>query len=406
MLVQNRLSHIDTPIPSASSGTAGQAFGGKDAALKVSIFTQLADTRADWQHLLETGCANPYQSFEWVSAWYETLGREHGIEPAIAVVHREDKAVLLLPMGAEVTAGVRTLSFLGHQNGNQNTGCWDADFYAKAGPDEIEEILSSLCRQAGADLLALHNVPESWLGRPHPLVLHGAAPSPSPVFMRSLPSDFQVLFTETHSKSARKKLLRKERLLRAVGDYKVVKAQTPEEIRLGLEAFVDQRTKRAAKAGIPNAFSTPVAVDFLSRLLNATTERRPLDVWFLDVGGAIRATYLCLENAGTIYSYSNSISHDDMEANSPGNILFLEILRCACADKSLNMLDFGLGAEPYKKAWADPVSLKDSFIAFTWKGALKKGLDRSRTHMKSAIRNSGYLWPLVRRVRKWKAGLS
>ncbi|POF28908.1 GNAT family N-acetyltransferase [Roseibium marinum] len=379
---------------------------GKDAALKVSVFTRLSDARTDWQHLKDAGYVNPYQSYEWVSAWYETLGREHGIDPVIAVVHRRDKAVLLLPMGVECSAGIRTLSFLGHQNGNQNTGCWDADFYAQAGREEIEEILVSLCRQAGTDLLALHNVPENWHGRSHPFVLHRAAPSPSPVFMRSLPSDFQVLFTETHSKSARKKLLRKERLLRAAGQYRVVKAITPEEIRQGLDAFVDQRAKRAAKAGIPNAFSTAVSVDFLSRLLNTETKVRPLDVWFLETGGTIRATYLCIEHAGTIYSYSNSISHDDMEAYSPGNILFLEILRSACAAEGVNMLDFGLGAEPYKRAWADPVALKDSFLAVTWKGALKKGLDRTRTHAKSAIRNSDFLWPLVRQLRKWKAGLS
>ncbi|WP_165814589.1 GNAT family N-acetyltransferase [Labrenzia sp. 011] len=378
---------------------------GDAPVLQVSMFTQLSDARADWQHLKETGCVNPYQSYEWASAWYETLGREHGIDAVIGVVQQGGKPVLILPMGIESSAGIRTLCFLGHQNGNQNTGCWDADFYARASREDIEGILVSLCRQAGTDLLALHNVPETWHGRPHPFVLQGAAPSPSPVFMRPLPADFQVLFTDTHSKSARKKLLRKERLLREAGDYRVVKARTREEIRQGLDAFVEQRTKRAAKAGIPNAFSTPVAIDFLSRLLNAETEDRPLDVWFLETAGAIRATYLCIEQAGTIYSYSNSISHDDMEANSPGNILFLEILRYACADERLNMLDFGLGAEPYKKAWADPVALKDSFIAVTWKGALKKGLDRARTHAKAAIRNSRYLWPLVRRVRKWKAGL-
>ena len=64
----------------------------------------------------------------------------------------------------------------------------------------------------------LENVPETWLGRDHPLVFKGATSSPSPVFARALPSDFGQLFNDTHSKSSRKNLLRKERHLHGVVD--------------------------------------------------------------------------------------------------------------------------------------------------------------------------------------------
>jgi len=379
---------------------------GAASPLQITVFRQPSEAEADWRHFQEEGFLNPYQSYDWVSAWYDTLGKAQGIEALIAVVRKEGKAVALLPMGLESSAGIRTLAFLGHQNGNQNTGCWDADFYARASSEEMRDLLVRLSREASADLLVLHNVPETWYGRPHPFVLKGAVTSPSPVFMRALPSDFATLFAQTHSKSSRKKLLRKQRLLREAGDYRAAKAQTRQEISDGLAAFLEQRAKRAAKAGIPNAFSTPVARDFLSRLLASDAEDRLVDVWFLETGGAIRSTYLCIEYAGTIYSYSNSISHDDMEANSPGRILFMEIMNHACADKNLTMLDFGLGEEPYKTSWADPVPLKDSLLAVTWKGSLQKDLARLRTRVKSAVRNSTFLWPLVRRLRKWKAGLS
>ncbi|MCX2723264.1 GNAT family N-acetyltransferase [Roseibium salinum] len=378
-------------------------------ALQLSLYSTPGEAEADWQQLRDAGYTSPYQSREWVTAWHETIGKALGIEAVVAVGRLDGKAVVVLPMGLERSAGIRTLSFLGHQYGNQNTGFWDRAFYANAAREEILPFLDEMCRRAGADLLALHNVPEIWHGRRHPLLVGTVTPSPSPVFVCYLPADFVPFFEETHSKSSRKNLLRKQRRLQAPGDYRVIKARTAEDIRRGLSAFLEQRAIRAGEAGIPNVFSGPEAQEFLSRLLNADAPangNRPLDLWLLETGGAIRATYLCIEDAGTIYSYSNSIAHDDMLQNSPGVVLTKEIIEHACSAPGLVRLDLGLGEERYKTSWTEPFPLGDVLYAVTLKGAMKARFDAAIIRAKSAVRSSGRVWPLVRRLRKWKAGLS
>ncbi len=409
MFVQNGLSEISETLPAHFDEAEDRSVTDPALEIQVSVYSRLNEAAPEWQQLMDAGLTNPYQSAQWLSAWQATLGKAKGIEAAIGIGRSRGRPVVILPMGVETAGGIRTLSFLGHQNGNQNTGIWDKDFYALATQEQIRFFLNALCRETKADLLALQNVPETWHGRPHPLVLEKATKSPSPIFVRALPDDFEVLFRDTHSKSSRKNLLRKQRHLQAAGGYRVVKATTQDDIGRGLEAFLSQRARRAAEAGIPNAFSGSTARHFLERLLGWTPEdggdaTRVLSIWYLEVDGIIRSTYLCSEWDGTIHAYSNSVAHDDLLPNSPGLVLIKEIIDRACASEALDTLDLGLGEERYKTTWADSVPLKDSFVSVTLKGTLKEQLARAVSRTKTAIRSSGWIWPLVRRLRKWKAG--
>lgn len=378
--------------------------------LVLETFTDLDAAKPDWLSLEGPAGGTPYQSWRWLKAWSETVGRARHIEPLIACGRLGGRTVVLLPLALERKGGIRTLTFLGHQNGNQNTGCWDADFYRNATAECLERFLRELCTRSSADLLVLENIPETWLGRPHPLVQTQAEVSPSPIFVRTLPDDFETLFRDTHSKSSRKNLLRKQRHLQELEGYRIAKAETADEIRNALEAFFAQRAIREAESGIPNAFGTPVAQDFISRVAGAAAQGETglpacLDLWFLEAGGSVRATYLCAEQSGTIHAYSNSVAHDELLPNSPGLVLIKEIIAAACARADLNTLDLGLGEERYKTAWAQPQVLRDSLIAVTGKGRFKLALSLAVGRSKSAVRNSERLWPLVRALRKWKAGL-
>jgi len=377
--------------------------------LDLSICTRLSEAKPAWQQLKAVLHSNPYQSACWLDTWMATLGQSLAASPVIAVVKKDDRPVAVLPFGLEKARGQRSLVFLGHQHGNQNTGCWDPEFYRSVTDKEILALLTEICSRVDVDLLRLANVPETWHGRRHPLVLEGAVRSPSPIFARALPPDFETLFHETHSKSSRKNLLRKERNLQAAGNYRVVRAESRADRERGLAAFLQQRAIRAGAAGIPNAFAAPQAQAFLARLLGLGAgsggEDGQMDLWYLETGGAIRATYLCIEDGGTLYAYSNSIAHDDMLANSPGLVLIKTIIAHACAAPHLQVLDLGLGEERYKTDWAEPVALKDSLLALTLKGWTGLRLEAGRLRLKAAVRNSDLLWPLVRRIRKWKAGL-
>jgi CelD/BcsL family acetyltransferase involved in cellulose biosynthesis len=406
MSAQERLPDFQAP-PTADPGSAGGvAQRGLGDRPTLSIFTSLSEARADWQQLTAAAYGTPYQSQNWLEAWCAAFREPLSVEPVIAVGRLGDRPVVLLPLQMERSAGVSALTFLGHQHGNQNTGIWDGPFYEAVPAAEIASFLRAICERTGADLLKLQNVPRHWHGREHPLVEPGAPASPSPVFTCTLGNDFDKLFAARFSKSSRKNLLRKQRHLEAAGGFRVVRAKESADIARGLEAFLEQRALRAAEAGIPNAFADEKARAFLARLLGLQDSGGVMDLWYLETGGKIRSTYLCAEQAGTLYTYSNSIAHDDMLSHSPGLVLIKEIIARACAAPDLSELDLGLGEERYKTSWAGPLPLADSLVALTFKGRLRLGLDSAFLKTKATIRNSSLLWPMVRRLRKLKAGLS
>lgn len=373
--------------------------------LDIRITSDINVVANEWARLLQDGLGTPYQGPEWCRAYLEAFGQERSGELCLVHARSAGALVLILPLSLERRASLKTLRFFGADIGNQNTAVWDKAFYDHVTQDDIRKLTAEVCRMAGADCLILENVPAEWHGRHHPLILSGAQPSPSPVFRRPLPNDFPALFAETHSKSARKNLTRKQRHLQDAGDYRSSLCTSPEDISAGLEAFLEQREARAKITGIPNAFSSRPAQAFLRKAagLGSCGGSAPLSLWTLTAGGHIRATYLCARLGGTLYAYSNSVAHDDMLKNSPGLVLIRDIIEGACKDPVLTVLDLGLGEERYKSDWTSAQELCDSYLAVSIKGRIAGAILRSGQRLKSAIRNSTTLWPLVRKIRRLRA---
>lgn len=401
----------ELPVSDAPRAGAGAPFSAAATVprLEPHLHWSLSEAAADWQQLKAAAHCSPYQGQEWLTAWWQAFGAEDGPQPVIAVGRIDGTPAVLLPLALRRRRGIATLGFLGQDHANQATGLWRRDIYPDLSAAQIAAFLATVCAQTGADLLKLQNIPRVWHGRPHPLLLPDAAPSPSPVFQRATGIDFDALFRLTHSKSARKNLQRKERHLREAGAFVITRARAQGDIARGLEAFRAQRRLRAAEAGIPNVFDTHEARVFLERLLglHGETEEAPavMDLWFLEIAGRIRSTCLCIEDGGTLYAYANSVAHDELLSNSPGLILIKEIFAHACASPEIAAVDLGLGEERYKTAWAEPADLGDSLLAITARGRLARAVAAARLRAKAAIRGSTVLWPLVRRFRKLKAGL-
>lgn len=371
----------------------------------VTIYRALEKAAPAWLSLEEQADGLTYQRFGWFEAWHAAVGRDRQIEPVLVIARQHNAFAFALPLGLEHRRGCRVLTFLGQENANQNTGLWNPDCYAAISSDTLTAILEEVCHLAGADLLHLANIPQTWNDRPSPLLLKERTDSPSPFFVGRLTNDFDSLFRSNFSKKSAKLLIRKQRKLEAAGNFRVFRAETEEDIRRGLEAFFAQRAKREAEAGIPSGFSSPKKRRFLERLAGLHPDNGPLTadtqitVWVLEAGDAIRATYLTLHQGSRLICYSTSISHDDLVSQSPGVVLLKNIIAAACADPTIDILDLGLGDETYKHPWSEPQPLSDSFLALTARGWMNLQANKAKQFAKAKIRNSRTLWQLVRKLR-------
>lgn len=372
----------------------------------ITVYRDFEEAAPVWLALEEQAEGLPYQRFGWVHAWQWAIGNNRGIEPVLVIARQNNEFAFALPLGLEQRRGCAALTFIGQENTNENTGLWNPVCHAAISADTVGLILGDVCRHAGADLLHLANIPQTWDNRPSPLLMIERSESPSPFFVGKLSNDFDSLFLESFSKKSAKNLIRKQRKLEAAGNFRVFKAETEEDIRRGLETFFAQRANREADAGVPSGFSTPDKRLFLEKLAGlrpdniALTDDTRLSVWALEAGDAIRATYLTLRQGNRLIGYSTSISHDELVSQSPGVVLLKNIIAAACEDPQIEVLDLGLGDESYKHPWSEPLPLSDSFLAVTGKGWLNLQLIKARQFAKAKIRNSQTLWHLVRKLRQ------
>ncbi|MBO6755988.1 MAG: GNAT family N-acetyltransferase [Roseibium sp.] len=398
---------ITDPARGGPAAHAGIDMAADMSMIDVQILSGLEDAEPMWQSLEVDGIGGPYQTFRWCKAWCDTIGTRDRAEPVIVIGTIAQRPVFILPLVKRRRFAVTMLSFLGSEVANQNTGLWLPQAYAAVPPGALGALLQKACDEAGADVMFLENLPESWAGRAHPLVQARSQPSPSSVFQRALDRPFDQLFVQTHSKSTRRKLKRKRKLLGEAGGFRAFKATTQDEVRLGLDAFLHQRKVRAVTSGIPSGFSDKAKQAFLADLSRidaaATHPSASLDIWILEAGGAIQATYLSVTYRGTLTGYATSVGNTELTAHSPAIILINHIVEAACADPEVEVFDFGLGDERYKRSWTSPVTLRDAFLPATLKGRAAVAALQLRQTVKASIRGSETIWSLVRKARKWRA---
>ncbi len=139
------------------------------------VFTRLADARKDWTELFACASTSPYQNYDYVSLWFETLGRERGLAPLIVVARDPLGApVALYPLATRRTMGLRIAKFLCERDSNFNLGL----VRPGAAPDARRLLLAAARNDANSvDLYVLHNQPRRFGGTDNPLAQGQASPS-------------------------------------------------------------------------------------------------------------------------------------------------------------------------------------------------------------------------------------
>jgi CelD/BcsL family acetyltransferase involved in cellulose biosynthesis len=395
---------VDGETPAADTLTAGR--------FEIVLHRTLSAAEAEWRSLEKDAGGLPYQEFGWIEAWQATIGQDLGVEPVLVIARENGRFAFALPLGLEKRPACTVLTILGQTSNNQNIGLWSPDCYQTlTGSSEIEKTLTAVCGHVGADLVHLANIPVNWHGKTPPLLLKHRVQSPSPVYIGTVGDDFEALFQQSFGKRSGKTLLRKQRKLEAAGDFRILRARTKDDIRRGLNAFIEQRIAREKQSGIPSGCTTPEKQQFLASLVGLgpkgsfRADKPPMDVWILEAGGAIRAAYLALWNRDRMISYSTSISQDQLTAQSPGIVLLKGIIEAACQDPAIRVLDLGLGDEFYKHAWSEPQEVNDCFLAVSPRGWLALTLIETRQGLKTLIRNSPALWKMIRKLRQFRSQL-
>ncbi|SDF30097.1 GNAT family N-acetyltransferase [Bosea robiniae] len=391
---------------SANSDAVTAARAARRPWASIAIETDIAALADIWRAFEASALVTPYQSYDWVRHFAETIGAAHDMTFRYALVHDATGTLCaLLPLVVTGRSGFRFAEFIGGKHANYHMGLYAPGFAARLDAALTAQMLTEIGSAIGGlDALAFVNQPVNWQGVTNPAAQLAAGPSPSRAYKLALiAGDGDATLRRSMSSHARKKLKNKHSRFKDFGPSTLVRAATPEEITRIIDAFLSQKAERFRSMGVPDPFAEPAMRAFLERAAIACGSARPaIELYSLDLAGRSVATYV-----GTIQGerFSGMATSFDMASEtvktSPGELLLAELIRLK-AREGVAVFDLGVGEARYKTTFCDDHDdLVDSFLPLTFKGRVFARIARTKRDLKRRIKRSPMALKLAQRASGW-----
>jgi CelD/BcsL family acetyltransferase involved in cellulose biosynthesis len=382
---------------SLASGTDRIPHAGDPATADASR-GQPAVAAGDYARLVAGRTTAPAQTAAWVDAWSTASGHDTFIVNA----GMRDATQVLLPLETVRRGPFTVARFMG---GSHAAGNFPA---ALPGPGDLtagELARAVRAARPDVDLLHLERLCRERNGQISPLAALPQSESPNVALAVCLDGGFEALLDRASGKRKRKKHRSQTRKFEAAGGFRRLEARTPEEVDTLLAAFFDMKAERFRRMGIADVFAPAGVRAFLRALfVDALAKKMPPFVLHgLEVGGVLRAITGSSRSGDRLICEFGAIAEDGKSSTSPGEFLFYENIREACA-QGFDIYDFSVGDEPYKRLWCNIETRQfDLVIPVSAKGHVLAVAIGAATRLKRAVKRNRAVWTLVKRLRRQSA---
>lgn len=373
---------------------------------RLGASSDIAALEADWRALEADALVTPYQAYDWVRPFVETIGRAEGMEfRFVRVEDQHGELLAVFPLVITRRLGTRFAEFIGGKHANYHMALYRRDFAealdAAATQSLLKEIGAAL---GGIDALFLINQPTDWQGIANPPARLAAGQSPSRAYKLALePGDGEATLRRSMSKHARKKMTTKRNRFAEFGPSELVRAESEAEIGRVLDAFLAQKAARFAQMGVPDPFAPPAIRSFLRTGAIGRPGRPPvIELYSLDLAGRSVATYVGAVQDKRFSGMATSFDlASETARTSPGELLLVELIKRKC-QAGLTMFDLGIGEARYKTTICDDSDdLVDTFFPLTAKGRAYARYSRAKRALKRRIKASPVALKAAQRILGW-----
>ncbi len=346
----------------------------------VCVFVRFEDARADWLELWREAAVSPYQSFDFLSAWFDAFGREDGATPFLVCARdARGRPSALLPLCLDRIGPFCIATYLGGRESNFNLPLLRPGLSADA--ESMRALLLEACRRAPIrpDVFYLRNQPRLFEERVNPLVFASA---------RQLRARL--------SGPARKKLRKKELRLAEYGALRYEHNVGGARGEALTEALLEQKAERFAAVTLS---CRKRYVALLSSLLDKDGDCR-LELHGLSAGERIVAVYAGFRRGGRFSAMLNSFEMSrDVAACSPGELLLHALMRDLVL-RGVTHFDLGSGEARYKFAVCnETVALYDQIVPVSARGRVAAPLLAGFLSAKRRAKRSPALVRAVYRIK-------
>lgn len=345
-------------------------------------------------------CCAPPQSPLWVKAWLHGAG-ENGV---IALLFRDGVPVMALALEVLRKGPLRVARFAGGSHANGNFPALHfSDGPVHSDPSAMQSLLQGIrAARPDIDMLTLERQMGSLGDHLNPLLTLPHAPSPNLALAADLTGGFDRLLARSSKNRRRKKYRAQIRKFEAAGGYRRFEARSAAEVDSLLDLFFRFKSERLQRMGVADTFGSPHVRESFRRLFRDALDTQPAAfvLHALGVGGKVRAITGSSRAGDRMVCEFGAFAEDELTKAAPGDFLSYENIAEACAE-GFTLYDFGVGDEPYKRAWCDiEIRHFDVFVGLTPRGRALAVASFATAAAKRMVKQNPALAKVARRARQ------
>lgn len=372
----------------------------------ISVYRDIHAIEQEWRAFQAHATLTPYQHWEVIHAWLNTVGLHHRRKLQIITIHYQSELVTILPMMITRQCGLRVLSWIGDAHLNYHGGLYLHSHIAPLGYREIHALWAEIeKRLLRHDVCVLRQQPVEFAGLISPFHYFDPLPAADQSHQIHLPDhDYDGFLKATRSKATRKRYRNAENRLNKLGECRFAWHTDPESGAHWIDRLFAQRNARFESLGIPLEKNRQAYQDFYKQLLKQNTgnPRRQALVSVLTLDGDPLAIGFSYQGQDQVQAMLSSITADDRQKHSPGEILLRKELQSYCDDAEVNVIDYGVGSDTYKLAWCNAQTpLFETYRPRSLLGHCLVPVLRTCIWSKRQIKSSRRLWRGLRKLRSF-----
>jgi len=324
-----------------------------------------------WRDFEATAVHSPFQSYTWLSHWYNTIGCPlNSILPQIALVRNTEKTLLaIFPLCIRHTMGCSVLEWLGGEQTDYMEPLLSKKW--KNIEDDFsfcwEGVMKNICQ---FDVIHLQKQREYITTVDNPMLSIFTRNNLLSSYQSALENNWDAYY-ENHTNSKTRQTDRRTlRKLNDIGNVTFLIAEKAVEKHSIIDKMILQKRRRYMDTGVWDMLSVPEYREFYEKLSDFSDDEVKIHCAALCVGDIVVATHVGFVNKSTFYYLMPAHEGGDWEKHSPGRLLLEHLLEWSIQSK-LKVFDFTVGGEYYKKDWCDTETLLYEILkATTFKGKI------------------------------------
>ena len=307
--------------------------------------------KALWSEFEIESNMSPFQSYTWLSNWYDVVGEKAKIHPLIIIIRKKEELIAIFPMSIKKTKFLNTIEWLGGMHCDYMAPLLKKGFIFKR--KEFLNIWEDIqYKLPSHDLILLSNQPSTIGSVDNPFVKFLKVKEKTVAYSRSLKGNWEKFYNKILKKKIRLDSKRNLRNLEKIGKVEFIISDSKNNSKKIIEKMIVQKRYRYISTGSKDLLLKKEHRDFYFRLSDINSKFLNLHFSAIKINNKIIASHFGFIFYNCFYYLMPANESGKWRRFSPGRLLLEKLLELSY-NSGLNTFDFTIGGESYKKIWCN-----------------------------------------------------